>query len=299
MRSSVLTPAFIAVCVVPFACATYENQSGMLGGPSMLDEAGSGGAAGSAAGSGQSTGGAPPGTAGSSSQAGSTANAGTFSTSGTGGDGNEGGADAGMSGMGGSSAGGGGKAGAGGAAGTGGMGGTAGAGGTAGSAGKGGNGGTGGSSAVTCSSNPLSARGTWVATASHSSLGNGMESDALYNPASHMLDGALAERWSTGKQQSGDEWIQIDFGKVVTLSDITLQQGNDPGDFPIAYAVRVSNNSGDFNATVRANGAGANGAQVVIALAAPATGRYLTIRQTGASTFEWWSIGELQVACSD
>jgi hypothetical protein len=126
-----------------------------------------------------------------------------------------------------------------------------------------------------------------------------MESDVLYNPAAHMLDGNLSERWSSGKQQSGDEWIQIDFGKVVTLSDITLQHGSDTADFPVAYAVRVSNTSGDFTATVRASGSGATGAQLVIMLATPATGRYLTIRQTGATDFEWWSIAELQVTCSD
>jgi hypothetical protein len=179
------------------------------------------------------------------------------------------------------------------------MSGKAGAGGTSGSAGKGGSGGTGGGSAVSCNTNPLSARGTWVVTASSSSLGNGMESDGLYNPTSHMLDGSLTERWSSGKQQSGDEWIQIDFGKVVTLSDVTLQQGNDTGDFPVAYAARVSNSSGDFNATVRATGAGAAGAEVAIMLASPATGRYLTIRQTGASALSWWTIAEIQVSCSD
>jgi hypothetical protein len=301
MRSPALAPFLIAACVVPFACATYENDGGQLGGPRMPDEAGTGGADASAAGTGQTTGGIAPTTAGSSSQAGSSSNAGSFAAAGAD---NEGGAETGAGGTGGGSAGKGGTGGgnggsSGSSSGNGGMGGKAGAGGAAGSAGKGGTGGTGGGGSMACSSNPLSARATWIATASHSSLGNGMESDVLYNPASHMLDGNLSERWSSGKQQSGDEWIQIDFGKVVTLSDITLQHGTDTGDFPVAYTVRVSNNSGDFNASVRASGAGAEGAELAIMLAAPATGRYLTIRQTGASTFPWWSIAELQVSCSD
>lgn len=181
-----------------------------------------------------------------------------------------------------------------------GNGGKAGAGSSAGSGGKAGSGGTGGTGpAVTCSSNPLSAQSSWIITASHSSLGNGMESDALYNPTSHMVDDDLSERWSTGKSQSGDEWMQVDFGKVVTLSDVTLQHGEDIADYPRNYAVRVSNASQDFNATVRASGAGTEQAALAIALPALATGRYLTIRQTGAVEGKWWSIAELQVSCSD
>lgn len=83
-----------------------------------------------------------------------------------------------------------------------------------------------------------------------------MESDALYNPTSHMVDDDLSERWSTGKSQSGDEWMLVDFGTIVTLSDVALQHGDDTADYPRNYAVRVSNASQDFNAAVRASGAG-------------------------------------------
>lgn len=177
-------------------------------------------------------------------------------------------------------------------------------GGSAGTGGKAGAGGTGGAGepTVTCATKPLTARNTWVATASHESIGNGMESDGLYNPASHLLDSSMSERWSSGKPQNGDEWLQIDFGAAVTLSRVTMQHGTgtDAADYARSYTLRVSNTAQDFNATVRAMGTGALQTATIVNLPAPATGRYLTIRQTGiADAGEWWSIAELQVACVD
>lgn len=175
-----------------------------------------------------------------------------------------------------------------------------GAGGKGGSAGTGGNGGTGGTAPVAqCSDHPLPAKTTWVATASSESIGNGMESDGLYNPATHMTDGSYAERWSSGKTQSGDEWIQIDFGVTVNLTGFTLNVNNDTGDFPNHYVVRMSNKSQDFAATTRASGDGMPGNTVITF--PMATGRYLTVRQTGANTVTtaWWTIAEVFATCLD
>ena len=132
-------------------------------------------------------------------------------------------------------------------------------------------------------------------------MGDGTETHALYNPPAHMVDGNYNERWATGKSQTGDEWIQIDFGVVVNLSQITLNVNNDTGDYPRAYAVRVSNTNQDFAATVRASGEGMPG-NTVVNLASPLTGRYLTVRQTGMNEVgvtSWWSIAELLVGCVD
>jgi hypothetical protein len=178
----------------------------------------------------------------------------------------------------------------------------AGSGGVAGGAGKAGSGGTGGSApVVACADHPISDKTTWVATASSSSEGNGMETDGLFNPPEHMIDGKFGERWSSGKPQLGDEWIQIDFGVVVNLSSVTLNVNNDTGDYPRKYAVRVSNKSQDFAAPVRASGDGMPG-NLVVSLASPVTGRYLTVRQTGMNEVNvtaWWTIAEVLVSCAD
>jgi hypothetical protein len=168
-------------------------------------------------------------------------------------------------------------------------------------AGTSGSGGTGGATPVLCADHPLSAKATWIATASASSVGDGTEADGLYNPPEHLTDGKFNERWSSGKPQLGDEWIEIDFGVQVTLSNITLNVGNDTGDYPRAYAVRVSNKVQDFMAPVRAMDDGMPG-NTVISLPAPVTGRYLLVRQTGmneAMVSAWWTIAEVLVTCQD
>jgi hypothetical protein len=113
-----------------------------------------------------------------------------------------------------------------------------------------------------------------------------------------MLDGKTT-RWTSGKAQTGDEWIQIDFGKSVSVTNVNLQQGNvDTNDYPRGYAVIVSDTSKDSNATPRASGMGKTGASTAIALSKIATGRYLLVKQTGSS-LSWWSMNEIEVSCSD
>ena len=180
------------------------------------------------------------------------------------------------------------------------AGGKAGAGGTGGSAGASGSGGSaGGPSVVTCAEHALPLKSTWVATASSSSVGNGTEADGLYNPPAHMLDNSYTERWSSGHAQAGDEWIQIDLGAVSTITELTMNPGNDAGDYPRTYAVRVSNKTEDFAAAVKASGTGMPGTTFV-QFKTPAVGRYITVRQTnGTAGNPWWTIAEVLVGCTD
>jgi len=189
--------------------------------------------------------------------------------------------------------------------GKGGTGGAAGQGGTAGAAGTGGSAGAGGGATVAkCSDHPIPAKATWVASASSESLGTMMESDGLYNPAKHMNDGSFVERWSSGQPQAGNEWIQIDFGKPVSLTGLVLNVRGNQGDYPRMYVVRMSDKAKDFAAPILAMG---NGMPTVddpdntnIAFSAMATGQYLTVRQTGAlapNENAWWTITELGVVC--
>ena len=171
-------------------------------------------------------------------------------------------------------------------------GGTPSAGGNAGG-GSGGNGGSGGS--VTppgplCSDHPLTARAMWIASASISNTAAG-------DTPPNLLDNKIT-RWTTGKPQSGDEWLQIDFGAVVTLNHVNLQQGTDTNDYPRGYAVIVSDTAKDLTGTIRVSGSGKSGVSSAILLPALASGRFLLIKQTGSS-LAWWSAEEIEVSCAD
>ena len=116
-------------------------------------------------------------------------------------------------------------------------------------------------------------------------------------PASAAVDGDAGTRWSS--TFSDPQWIQIDLGAVSTITDVTLNPGNDAGDYPRMYAVRVSNKSEDFAAAIKSSGAGMPGTTFVH-FTTPAVGRYITVRQTNATAGNpWWTIAEVLVACTD
>ena len=305
MRLFSSSPAFVAAGALVWGCAVYDSSlvptddslitnggdSPSTSGKGSTNESGS-----STAAAGKTT--TPSGGKSSTGEAG-TATAGT-TVGPEGGDGGE--APIGTGGTGGNGGTGGSKAGAGGTAGTTAGGGKGGSGGTAGASG---GGGSGGSAAVAkCADHPITLKSTWVPTAFMSSLGNGMESDGLYNPPSHMTDGLIGERWSSKQSQTGvNEWIQIDFGAPVSITQLTLQvTAGDAGDYPRGYAVRLSDvAAGALTAAVRASGAGVPGS-TVINWPAPITGQFLAVNQTGvdvAPDTSWWTIAEVLVSCTD
>lgn len=281
------------------SCTVYDTDLRPADGASSGNSDGSGDAGRGGSSLGGASGGGTPASAGKSGSGsgGQAASAGNQAAGAEGGSGEAG--------AGSETAGTGGTSGAGGVAGTGGTAGAgSGTGGTGGSAGSGGSGGT-GTPPVLCSEHPLTPKAMWTATASRFSPGNGMESDPLYNPASHMLDGSNNERWSTGFQQLGGEWIQIDFKAIVNLKRIDLRLMSDEGgngaDYPRAYAVRMTNFAGDATGPVLQSGAGTPNANLVVTFPAPVTGQFLLIHQTGVAEngLSWWTVAELSVSCTD
>ena len=159
--------------------------------------------------------------------------------------------------------------------------------GAGGMAGGGAAGSAGAGDAPSCSDHPITAPSTWTATASSS-----FEMDLPI----HLIDNAPA-RWSSGKLQSGDEWLQIDFGSTVSISTINLQQGTlNSGDYPRMYAVYISDVGSDFDGTACMSGLGTSGVTTTIKLGRVYAGRFLLIKQLGTA-MKWWSIEELEVGC--
>jgi hypothetical protein len=277
----------VIFCAIAGACATYENSEPNGGPP------GSAGTDASGAVGGGGRGGAPAdsGSSGSLPTGGSSAGGGVGGASATGGA---------LGGMAGSSGNGGrGGAVAGGSSGSGGAvagggaggGGSGGSGGSSGSSGSGGGGGSGGSVAsVTCAKNPIPVKSKWTVTAS---------ATRDIDPTTNAHDGDLTTRWSSGEDQSGDEWLQLDFGAVVKLSKLTLVLGTSINDYPRKYATRFSNTSMNLAAPVLVSGMGAASTDTVMTFPAGSNGRYVLISQSGTASMLWWSIAEIQAECAD
>ncbi len=142
---------------------------------------------------------------------------------------------------------------------------------------------------VRCADNPLSAETAWVPSAS--------PVDDKY-PPSAVIDGTSA-RWTTGIAQAGGEWLQIDFGQVVGIRRVNLQQGMTySNDYPRGYQVVVSNTSENLKGPIAATGVGISGVTTTIVLPQVFVGRYLLIEQTSTS-LSWWSVEEIEVSCYD
>jgi F5/8 type C domain len=203
-----------------------------------------------------------------------------------------------LGGMGGVAAGAGGMGGSGGTGGknTGGNGGSGGkaTGGTGGSAGTGG-GGAGG--VAKCGDHAILAKASWVGSASAECAPTCADPNGPFT-AALAIDGSNTTRYSSGKTQSGDEWLQIDLGGTATVNSVSINSVS-ATDYTRHYQVRVSLTAVDKAAAVLAEGDGMTG-NVVVPLNKTVNGRYVLISQTGAVAVgqtSWWSINEIAVTC--
>lgn len=146
---------------------------------------------------------------------------------------------------------------------------------------------------VTCEGAPIPLKGSWRASASHSFLGTG----ELDSKPEYVTDLTM-KRWTTGKAQAGDEWLQVDFSASAAIRELRFTVNpDDVDDFPRKYQINLSDTPLDFDGAVRASGAGAIGETWVVTLAAPVRGRYLLVQQKGKDPVAWWSVAELTAEC--
>jgi hypothetical protein len=156
------------------------------------------------------------------------------------------------------------------------------------SAGAAANGGSAGASSI-CAAHAIPAKASWTVTAS---------SSGATTPITNLYDDNLTNRWSTGKPQAGNEWLEVDFGIDVTLTKVTLALGTSVSDYPRRYEVRFSD-AAMSTGTALLTGAGMTGTDTVMTFPLALTGRYLRISQTGTSTNNYWSAAEIQAQCQD
>ena len=122
----------------------------------------------------------------------------------------------------------------------------------------------------------------WVASASASGGGS----------AANAIDGSGSTRWSPGAYQANGQWFQVDLGSVGTFSQIVLDAGGSPSDYPRGYRVHVSNDGLNWGSAVATD----SGSSAVTTINfAPQTARYVRVTQTGSSSSYYWSIYEFNV----
>ena len=134
-------------------------------------------------------------------------------------------------------------------------------------------------------------RGQWVVTASAS---------APNNPPAFAVDGLPPTRWSTGAGQAVGQYFQVDFGGLVVIDRIALDDSfgtNEHLDYPRGVDVLGSADGINF-ATTLASGSYATDPGAIVTLSfAPATTRAIRMQLTTGVPSLWWSIHELEVGC--
>lgn len=107
------------------------------------------------------------------------------------------------------------------------------------------------------------------------------------------FDGNITTRWTTGRNQMGDESFLIDMGVSQSVGRIRIDDTTHPGDVPVAYTLELSTNNTMFTAVAMGHGA-----TITDITFPPTTARYVRLRQTGTTPTpggSWWSIDELKI----
>jgi hypothetical protein len=132
--------------------------------------------------------------------------------------------------------------------------------------------------------------GRWVITASIAQP---------VNPPSYAIDGLQPTRYTTGAAQSAGQYLQIDFGGFVMLSQVVLQHnwsGDGKDDYPRGLDVLDSYDGSDWSRHLASVSNATDPGMTTIDFPAHAA-RYvrLQINQSGATS--WWTVHELTLGC--
>jgi hypothetical protein len=121
----------------------------------------------------------------------------------------------------------------------------------------------------------------WTATAEP----NGQSADLA-------IDGNEGTRYTTGVLAGGDEWLQVDLCKAMTVVGVNVYTASGT-DVAASYTVQVSMDGSTWETVLTST----TPAKQRMALAfSPVTAQYVRVNQTGKMGF-WWSIQEFSVEC--
>lgn len=105
------------------------------------------------------------------------------------------------------------------------------------------------------------------------------------------IDGQTSTRWTTGQPQSPGQYIEIDFGSVEFINNVTLDSNVSPDDYPRSYDVYTSLDGSNWGDAI-ASGSGGSTTNINFDAV---DARFLRVEQNGSDVFFWWSIHEINV----
>ena len=108
--------------------------------------------------------------------------------------------------------------------------------------------------------------------------------------AANAVDDDASTRYSTGEGQAPGEYLQVDFGHPLPVTQFVLDSGASTGDYPRGYSVTVSLDGANWSAPV-ATGAG-TGQITTIGLDGHPV-QYVRVTLT-ASVGNWWSVADVR-----
>ncbi|HVZ74589.1 MAG TPA: discoidin domain-containing protein, partial [Polyangia bacterium] len=110
-------------------------------------------------------------------------------------------------------------------------------------------------------------------------------------------DDNLSTRFTTGRAMAAGDYYQVDFGGIVKLSQVTLDNSQtSSSDYPATYKLLGSTDGTNFNITLAASATGGTKATMTFPVQAIRAIRVQII--TANANSNWWSIGELNTACT-
>ncbi|MUG88214.1 coagulation factor 5/8 type domain protein [Paenibacillus timonensis] len=113
--------------------------------------------------------------------------------------------------------------------------------------------------------------------------------------AGAIVDGVESSRWTSGREQTGGEWFQLDLGMAQPVDQMVMDSAHSHEDYAHGYEVYVSLDGESWGSPV-ASGTGKG--PIVTAAFPLQTARFLKVVQTGSDP-HWWSIHEVKVYTAD
>ncbi len=116
------------------------------------------------------------------------------------------------------------------------------------------------------------------------------------NLVNNAIDSNINTRWTTSAPQQSGQYLEIDLNDQYDLSSllmVTRSAGASENDYPRGFTISLSDDGINF-ANPIASGSGSDSGTTEVDLG-DQSARFVRIEQTGADSFFWWSVHELNI----